>query len=74
MREPKLYSRPLAPLAPDLNGAAGLSHEALHHREPQARATAYLLGCEEWVECPRESCLIHPHTGINDRQDNVIAG
>ena len=60
--------------AVDLHMAAGLAHEAIHHRQSQAAALAFRLGGKERVEGLRHDFGRHAGAGVADGDHHVLAG
>ena len=63
-----------ADLAVDLDVAARLLDQAVHHRQPQARALALGLGREEGLEGLVDDFLRHAAAGVAHGQQHVLAG
>src|SRR2546426_11168583 len=61
---------PLPRLAVHPDVAAALLHDAVHGREPEARALAEFLGGEERLEQTRPFPAVHTHTPVGHPQQH----
>ena len=67
-RHPDRERRPLVGLRGHVDGAPEHAHDAVHRRQPHARALALLLGREERLEDPGPDRLVHADAGVGDGQ------
>src|SRR5579862_9155611 len=51
-----------------------IPHEAVDLRQAEPGAVTDFLGREKWVECARKDFLIHPDTGVTNRQHHIFSG
>src|SRR5262249_44371606 len=70
--QPDLDGRSLAEVTSNQDRPSGLSGEAMHHRQSEARTHSNFFGRKEWLDGPREGRLIHTAAIIDHRQDNKL--
>ena len=72
-RQPQMDHCPFARLTGDVNGAAGLRGQAMHHGQAQSRPLADAFGREKRLHRPGERRFTHAHAGVCDADVDILS-